>query len=86
MAMSLTLPHNKLPFTRPNAYHIPQRTSFRASPICLSMANSRPELRKEDVVIVGAGIAGLATAVSLQRFGNHRNLHLDRNILVTILI
>ncbi|KAG9155376.1 hypothetical protein Leryth_017902 [Lithospermum erythrorhizon] len=33
------------------------------------IVNAIGELKKEDIVIVGAGIAGLATAVSLQRLG-----------------
>ncbi|EYU19461.1 hypothetical protein MIMGU_mgv1a006589mg [Erythranthe guttata] len=38
--------------------------------ICASIKNnSKSEVRKEDIVIVGAGIAGLATAVALQRLG-----------------
>lgn len=32
------------------------------------MSSAKPDARKEDIVIVGAGIAGLATAVALQRF------------------
>ncbi|OVA10583.1 Monooxygenase [Macleaya cordata] len=42
----------------------------RAKPISFSSSSSTvEEARKEDVVIVGAGIAGLATAVSLHRLG-----------------
>ncbi|KAL0395211.1 UNVERIFIED_CONTAM: hypothetical protein Slati_4487300 [Sesamum latifolium] len=44
-------------------------TKLRLQPICASMANARPDVRKEDIVIVGAGIAGLTTAVALQRVG-----------------
>ncbi|KAJ8557939.1 hypothetical protein K7X08_004705 [Anisodus acutangulus] len=44
-------------------------TRVRVRPISLSIINGRAEDRKEDIVIVGAGIAGLATAVSLQRLG-----------------
>ncbi|KAL0331498.1 UNVERIFIED_CONTAM: Monooxygenase 2 [Sesamum angustifolium] len=44
-------------------------TKLRLKPICASMANARPDVRKEDIVIVGAGIAGLTTAVALQRVG-----------------
>ncbi|XP_052210392.1 monooxygenase 2-like [Diospyros lotus] len=43
-----------------------------AAPIRLSMSGAEAEagdVRKEDIVIVGAGIAGLATAVSLHRLG-----------------
>ncbi|XP_052210391.1 monooxygenase 2-like [Diospyros lotus] len=43
-----------------------------AAPICLSTSGAEAEpgeARKEDIVIVGAGIAGLATAVALHRLG-----------------
>ncbi|KAK3224994.1 hypothetical protein Dsin_004856 [Dipteronia sinensis] len=42
----------------------------RTKPICASITKSEVGvIRKEDIVIVGAGIAGLATAVSLHRLG-----------------
>lgn len=44
----------------------------RTTPIHLSIAGAQADddvRRKEDIVIVGAGIAGLATAVSLHRLG-----------------
>ncbi|KAJ4712660.1 Monooxygenase, FAD-binding protein [Melia azedarach] len=41
----------------------------RSKPICASTTKAEPQGRKEDIVIVGAGIAGLATAVSLHRLG-----------------
>jgi cation diffusion facilitator CzcD-associated flavoprotein CzcO len=34
---------------------------------------STDDVSEEDIVIVGAGIAGLATAVSLQRLYHHPN-------------
>ena len=48
-------------------------------PLSASMVEAQPPVRKEDIIIVGAGIAGLATAVSLHRFGQqspliHQNL------------
>ncbi|XP_059641037.1 monooxygenase 2 isoform X1 [Cornus florida] len=45
----------------------PIRTRSRL--ICLSTTNPQSDVRKEDIVVVGAGIAGLATAVSLHRLG-----------------
>ncbi|XP_059299188.1 monooxygenase 2 [Lycium ferocissimum] len=45
------------------------RLRVRVRPISLSIINAKADDRKEDIVIVGAGIAGLATAVSLQRLG-----------------
>ncbi|XP_009608102.1 monooxygenase 2-like [Nicotiana tomentosiformis] len=44
-------------------------TRVRVRPVSLSVINARADDRKEDIVIIGAGIAGLATAVSLQRLG-----------------
>lgn len=46
---------------------LPAETRVRVRPISLSIINARTDDRKEDIVIIGAGIAGLATAVSLQR-------------------
>ncbi|XP_055832194.1 monooxygenase 2-like [Solanum dulcamara] len=48
---------------------VPGETRIRVRPISLSIINGQADDRKEDIVIVGAGIAGLATAVSLQRLG-----------------
>ncbi|GER34766.1 FAD/NAD(P)-binding oxidoreductase family protein [Striga asiatica] len=46
----------------------PPQIGVRRRPICTaSMAGAEPDVRKEDIVIVGAGVAGLATAVALQR-------------------
>ncbi|KAJ0105725.1 hypothetical protein Patl1_18394 [Pistacia atlantica] len=45
------------------------RTRTRTKPIHVSSTKAEGDVRKEDIVIVGAGIAGLATAVSLQRLG-----------------
>ncbi|GAB4858049.1 hypothetical protein Ancab_015951 [Ancistrocladus abbreviatus] len=41
----------------------------RTKPISLSLSDAHTTVQKEDIVIVGAGIAGLATAVCLQRLG-----------------
>ncbi|KAJ4956086.1 hypothetical protein NE237_012869 [Protea cynaroides] len=41
----------------------------RRRPICFSLVEAGPNVRKEDIIIVGAGIAGLATALSLHRLG-----------------
>lgn len=49
---------------------VPGETRIRVRPISLSIINAQADDRKEDIVIVGAGIAGLATAVSLQRFSS----------------
>lgn len=43
------------------------RTKTRTRPIHVSNTIADADVRNEDIVIVGAGIAGLATAVSLQR-------------------
>ncbi|KAL2489702.1 FAD/NAD(P)-binding oxidoreductase family protein [Forsythia ovata] len=45
------------------------KTRIRARPISLSIVNAQSDVKKEEIVIIGAGIAGLATAVSLQRLG-----------------
>ncbi|GMH09543.1 hypothetical protein Nepgr_011384 [Nepenthes gracilis] len=41
----------------------------RSKPIRLSTVKAHGAVQKEDIVIVGAGIAGLATALSLHRLG-----------------
>ncbi|KAL3497565.1 hypothetical protein ACH5RR_040297 [Cinchona calisaya] len=43
--------------------------TIRKKPICLSIVKAKADVKKEDIVIVGAGIAGLGTAVSLQWLG-----------------
>lgn len=43
------------------------RAKPRTKPICASVMKAEAGVQKEDIVIVGAGIAGLATAVSLRR-------------------
>ncbi|KAL5750842.1 hypothetical protein ACOSP7_025445 [Xanthoceras sorbifolium] len=58
----------------PPSAHKLQSCSFsdyrtRTKPICLSITKAEVGVRKEDIIIVGAGIAGLATAVSLHRLG-----------------
>ncbi|KAK6117469.1 hypothetical protein DH2020_048796 [Rehmannia glutinosa] len=61
---TLVMPH-KWPLTLP-----PLRIRVRSRYVCASMANAKPNnVRKEDIVIVGAGVAGLATALALQRVG-----------------
>ncbi|CAK9184988.1 unnamed protein product [Ilex paraguariensis] len=80
--MALTtsaLMHSNSLFSLPSSHHSPSRTHLltqswfrtriRTRTISLSIANAQVDVRKEDIVIVGAGIAGLATAVSLQRLG-----------------
>lgn len=41
------------------------RTKFH----CKTVVRAQSEVRKEDIVIIGGGIAGLATALSLHRLG-----------------
>ncbi|KAK6787064.1 hypothetical protein RDI58_015589 [Solanum bulbocastanum] len=55
--------------SKPQLGGLPGETRIRVRRISLSIINARADDRKEDIVIVGAGIAGLATAVSLQRLG-----------------
>lgn len=55
---------------------LPGETGIRVGPISSSIVNAQADDRKEDIVIVGAGIAGLATAVSLQRFSSQTLLPL----------
>ncbi|XP_022737973.1 monooxygenase 2 [Durio zibethinus] len=67
------------PMSRPLSYnsqgrvflvrHCWFRVQRRTKPICGSMIKAEARVQKEDIVIVGAGIAGLATAVSLRRLG-----------------
>ncbi|XVE57582.1 hypothetical protein DITRI_Ditri04bG0101600 [Diplodiscus trichospermus] len=45
------------------------RAQPRTKPIRVSIIKAEAGVKKEDIVIVGAGIAGLATAVSLRRLG-----------------
>ncbi|GLU05526.1 hypothetical protein SLE2022_226230 [Rubroshorea leprosula] len=45
------------------------RTRTRTKPSSVSITRAQAGMQKEDIVIVGAGIAGLATAVSLHRLG-----------------
>ncbi|KAK0588048.1 hypothetical protein LWI29_033472 [Acer saccharum] len=45
------------------------RTRTKPICVCVSITKAEVGVRKEDIVIVGAGIAGLATAVSLHRLG-----------------
>ncbi|KAK4718776.1 hypothetical protein R3W88_017114 [Solanum pinnatisectum] len=55
--------------SKPQLGGLPGENRNRVRRISLSIINARADDRKEDIVIVGAGIAGLATAVSLQRLG-----------------
>ncbi|EOY24218.1 FAD/NAD(P)-binding oxidoreductase family protein isoform 1 [Theobroma cacao] len=67
------------PMSRPSLYNSQRRVFFqshawfraqpRTKPICASAIKAEAGAQKEDIVIVGAGIAGLATAVSLRRLG-----------------
>jgi NADPH-dependent 2,4-dienoyl-CoA reductase/sulfur reductase-like enzyme len=56
------------PATQPCSYSSYPRRRRDAVVVAASAASSSPEETK-DVVIVGAGIAGLATALSLRRLG-----------------
>lgn len=67
---------SSLHYLHSRSFHCPQsssgfcfqtRTRSRSKAIRLSIAKAEADVRKEDIVIVGAGIAGLATAVSLHR-------------------
>uniref|UniRef100_A0ACD5ULI0 Uncharacterized protein n=1 Tax=Avena sativa TaxID=4498 RepID=A0ACD5ULI0_AVESA len=51
-----------------HSYSCPRRRCHGALKVAASASSSSPEETK-DVVIVGAGIAGLATALSLRRLG-----------------
>ncbi|XP_073287379.1 monooxygenase 3-like [Primulina huaijiensis] len=55
-----------LPSSQPKAIHL---TKIRSRIRSMASSEAGGVSRREDIVIVGAGIAGLATAVSLQRVG-----------------
>ncbi|XVF13459.1 hypothetical protein REPUB_Repub08aG0209500 [Reevesia pubescens] len=67
------------PMSRPSLYNSQGRVFLvkpcwlriqpRTKPICVSSIKAETGVQKENIVIVGAGIAGLATAVSLSRLG-----------------
>ncbi|XP_043718014.1 monooxygenase 3-like [Telopea speciosissima] len=57
----------------------PLHFQVRTRPINFSLVEARPNVRKEDIVIVGAEIAGLATALSLHKLGV-RSLVLDQAV------
>lgn len=61
LSLTTPLPHNQSWFQ--------SRMIRRTKPIStvLSVIKAQTNVRKEDIVIVGAGIAGLATALSLHR-------------------
>ncbi|KAK8578950.1 hypothetical protein V6N12_069291 [Hibiscus sabdariffa] len=79
MAMTTSHMHLNSPMPRPFSHNCQsrggflQRPWFRAQPrtktIRTVIIKASADVRKEDIVIVGAGIAGLATAVSLHRLG-----------------
>ncbi|KAJ7952572.1 FAD-dependent urate hydroxylase [Quillaja saponaria] len=46
-----------------------QSRTSRTKSVNISIIRAQSNVRKEDIVIVGAGIAGLATALSLHRLG-----------------
>ncbi|KAF5188069.1 Monooxygenase [Thalictrum thalictroides] len=45
------------------------KNQSRVKPICLSTIKTTQNVQKEEIVIIGAGIAGLATSLSLHRLG-----------------
>ncbi|PRQ18345.1 putative FAD-binding domain, FAD/NAD(P)-binding domain-containing protein [Rosa chinensis] len=55
------------PLGQSNWFRAP--TTTRTKPTSLSIIRAQSGARKEEIVIVGAGIAGLATALSLHRLG-----------------
>ncbi|GAV61317.1 FAD_binding_3 domain-containing protein [Cephalotus follicularis] len=84
MPSSACLLYLNSPPSPPSLYHVHSRQSFPQSnndswfqlgrrttklPICSSISKAEADVRKENIVIVGGGIAGLATALSLHRFG-----------------
>ncbi|KAK9144629.1 hypothetical protein Sjap_004532 [Stephania japonica] len=66
LLLSVTQSHSTIK-TKPKLPLLPTR--IRANPISSSTPQPRSDVRKEEIVVVGAGIAGLATAVSLHRLG-----------------
>ncbi|KAE8708344.1 FAD/NAD(P)-binding oxidoreductase family protein isoform 2 [Hibiscus syriacus] len=78
MAMASSHMHPNSPMPLPSLYNsqgrgVLQRSRYRAQPrtktIRSVIIKASADVRKEYIVIVGAGIAGLATAVSLHRLG-----------------
>jgi hypothetical protein len=69
VAMSVLLPMYPLQSLARSKRLFPIRT--RSKPVCLALTNAQTNGgdQEEKVVIVGAGIGGLATAVSLHRLG-----------------
>lgn len=59
-----------LPRNQSNWFQAPTRTRTKPTSFSSIRAQSGAAARKEDIVIVGAGIAGLATALSLHRLFN----------------
>ncbi|XP_077235102.1 FAD/NAD(P)-binding oxidoreductase family protein [Tasmannia lanceolata] len=58
-----------LPKRRFQQKRVTFRFHTRRKPISLSAIETEGNIRKEEVVVIGAGIAGLATALSLHRLG-----------------
>ncbi|KAF9689763.1 hypothetical protein SADUNF_Sadunf01G0126000 [Salix dunnii] len=63
-------PHSSRTISRRQSCHLVRARNNKISSLSVIEAKtSTADVSEEDIVIVGAGIAGLATAVSLQRFG-----------------
>ncbi|KAJ7011338.1 hypothetical protein D5086_001382 [Populus alba] len=63
-------PHRGRPFSRRKSWLLVRARNKKTNSLSVIEAKtSTDDVSEEDIVIVGAGIAGLATAVSLQRLG-----------------
>ncbi|KAJ6946972.1 hypothetical protein NC651_001617 [Populus alba x Populus x berolinensis] len=63
-------PHRARPFSRRKSWLLVRARNKKTNSLSVIEAKtSTDDVSEEDIVIVGAGIAGLATAVSLQRLG-----------------
>lgn len=77
--------HKRSTYTYPPNKFVPYYNPQIGNKIlCLSKSNS--DTRKEDIVIVGAGIAGLATALALHRFYNKPSVFLSLDLVVVLLV